>query len=90
MPTKHAQGQIAVVQEERFRLITDAGAGLLLTLAHSANVGPEQLCRYHEGRARVTVDYTGEPNMADGVAHGIWPLEFWNLEGDELCRSARE
>jgi hypothetical protein len=68
---KQARGTIAVVQEERFRLVTDAGAGLLLTLSHKANVTPEDLWRYHRERTHVAVDYSGEPNLANGVAHRV-------------------
>ena len=67
----HAAGHISVVQEERFRLITDEGAGLLLTLSHKANASPDDLCRYHEQKAHVRVDYDGEPNFASGIAHRV-------------------
>jgi hypothetical protein len=66
-----ASGKIAVVQEERFRLITDDGQGLLLTLSHSARATPEDLWAYHRRSAHVRVDYSGEPNMASGVATSV-------------------
>lgn len=69
---KHkAQGIITVVQEQRFRLITDAGQGLLLTLAHDASVDNNGLKHLHETLAHVDVEYEGEPNLQTGVAHSI-------------------
>ena len=38
-----AAGYITVVQEQRFRLVTDTGQGFLLTLAHNAPVGENDL-----------------------------------------------
>jgi hypothetical protein len=70
---KHATGRIAVVQEERFRLISDDGQGLLLTLSHKAQAGPEQMCRWHQQGTEVRVDYVGEPNLSDGVAMEVRP-----------------
>jgi hypothetical protein len=67
-PAKRVRGRISVVQEERFQLVTDDGAGMLLTLSHHANVGPEQLRDYHEQGTRVNVEYQGEPNFDSGVA----------------------
>ncbi len=66
-----AQGTIAVVQEERFRLITDTGQGLLLTLAHDAPLEDEDLQRFHKANQHVIVEYEGKPNLASGVAHSI-------------------
>lgn len=68
-----ASGTIAVVQEQRFRLITDEGQGLLLTLSHKARANPNDLWRYHREAAYVLVDYTGEPNMETGVATAVVP-----------------
>ncbi len=66
-----AQGTIAVVQEERFRLITDTGQGLLLTLAHDAPLDEQDLRRLHEANLHVVVEYEGKPNLDSGVAHSI-------------------
>ena len=70
---KHASGRIAVVQEERFRLIADDGPGLLLTLSHKSHATPERLCRYHEAGTRVQVEYVGQPNLSDGIAMEVRP-----------------
>jgi hypothetical protein len=66
-----ATGHISVVQEERFRLITDDGAGLLLTLSRKANASPDDLCKFHQANTRVRVEYEGEPNMPSGIARRV-------------------
>jgi hypothetical protein len=68
---KIAQGRILLVQESRFRLLTGDGRGLLLTLAHNANVDADDLHRFHREDALLAVHYTGEPNLASGVAHRV-------------------
>jgi hypothetical protein len=70
---KHASGHIAVVQEERFRLISDEGPGLLLTLSHKSSTSPGRLCRYHQAGTHVRVEYVGEPNLSDGIAEEVRP-----------------
>jgi hypothetical protein len=69
-----ATGAILVVQEQRFHLLTDSGQGLLLTLSHTAPVQIDDLCRWHATQLRVTVEYTGEPNLTSGVAYHVRPL----------------
>jgi hypothetical protein len=69
-----ATGSLIVVQEQRFRLLTDRGQGLLLTLAPTAPVQTEDLCRWYEAQMPVTVEYTGEPNLTSGIAHQVRPL----------------
>jgi hypothetical protein len=69
--THVAQGYIAVVQEQRFRLITDAGQGLLLTLAHDAPLDDKDLRHIHDANLHVVVEYEGEPNLDSGVAHSV-------------------
>jgi len=66
-----AQGTIAVVQEQRFRLITDAGQGLLLTLAHDAPLDDQDLRQLHDLNLHVVVEYEGEPNLDSGLAHSV-------------------
>ncbi len=70
-PTKTAHGYITIVQELRFRMMTDTGQSLLLTLANNANADYNDLCRLLEQHAHVAVGYTGEPNMASGIAHAV-------------------
>ena len=72
---KHiATGYITVVQEQRFRLVTDAGQGLLLTLAHDAPLDSNNLQHLHESETHVDVEYEGNPNLQTGVAHIISSL----------------
>ena len=71
---KTAHGYIIVVQEDRFRLMTDSGQGFLLTLAHDARTSAADLCRIQGTHAHVAITYTGEPNLASGIAHAIRAL----------------
>ena len=72
---KHiATGYITVVQEQRFRLVTDTGQGLLLTLAHDAPLDSNNLQHLHESETHVDVEYEGNPNLQTGVAHIISSL----------------
>jgi hypothetical protein len=66
-----SRGHIVLVQEGRFRLVTDDGQGLLLTLAHNANVDAQDLHRFQRERTSLEVHFTGEPNLVSGVAHDI-------------------
>ncbi len=73
--TKHvATGRIVSVQEERFRLMTDDGETLLLTLARFSHVSPHDLHRWQETSARLAVTYEGSPDLVSGVARSINPL----------------
>jgi hypothetical protein len=49
-----AAGRIGVVQEGRFRLLTDGGQGLLLTLGHDASIGDAELHELH-GRLKASI-----------------------------------
>jgi hypothetical protein len=66
-----AAGHIIAVQEQRFRLVTDAGQGLLLTLSHHAPVDENDLHLWHQTRAHVAVTYQGQPNLDSGIAHAV-------------------
>ena len=63
-------GQITTIQEQRFRLITRDGRGFLFTLADGAT---DNLRRSHALGLDVVVEYTGEPNVATGIAHAVRP-----------------
>jgi hypothetical protein len=65
--TRTARGNITIVQEQRFRLVTDDGRGLLLTLAYDAYAPNGDLQRLHDSNTRVIVEYTGEPNLESGA-----------------------
>jgi hypothetical protein len=71
---KIAIGYIILVQEQRFRLVTDAGRGLLLTLAHDARASASDLYRWHQANTRVKVAYEGEPNLESGVTRLVRPV----------------
>ncbi len=73
--TRVARGRLVVVQEQRLRLLTDDGRGLLLTLGRFARVTPDDLCRWEADGVRVRVEYTGEPNLLSGVARRVRPEE---------------
>ena len=66
--TQHASGHIILVQEQRFRLFTESGQGLLLTLSHKAPLGGEDLQRLRREHNLVQVVYEGAPDLATGVA----------------------
>ncbi len=69
MPT--VQGRIAIVQEQRFRLVTETGKAFLLTLAHNTPVSGADLALLHDSGALVRVTYTGEPNTASAAVQTI-------------------
>jgi hypothetical protein len=66
-------GYISVVQEQRFRLITQDGQGLLLTLARNAPLTGSDLSHWQADNVHVVVEYTGVPNLDTGVAHTVQP-----------------
>jgi hypothetical protein len=67
-------GHITLVQEQRFRLLTEAGQSFLLTLAHDAPLDADCLCDFLAARTRVVVEYQGEPGLVSGVAHSVRPV----------------
>ena len=69
--TRTARGRITLVQEQRFRLATDAGPSYLLVLAHDASQDAADLHRWLDAGTPVAVEYTGEPGLDSGVAHNI-------------------
>jgi hypothetical protein len=64
-------GHIVSVQEQRFRVQTETGQVYLLTLGRGARVDEAGLAELQRQRALVTVAYTGEPNLASGVAQDV-------------------
>ncbi len=64
-------GHIVSAQEERFRLMTDDGDTLLLTVPTFARFGPADLKRWHRQNAHLRVTYAGVPNLVSGVARSI-------------------
>ena len=72
MMARKISGQITIVQEQRFRLIADDGRGFLFTLADGASA-IENLSQWQATGVRVDVEYSGEANVATGVAHAVRP-----------------
>lgn len=70
---KQVSGRITVVQEQRFRLTTPQGRGLLFTLGTHATPTMGALSRYMEAQLPVTVEYSGDSTFADGIAHSVTP-----------------
>ena len=68
-------GYITVVQEERFRIVTDDGRGFLLTLARGADSTAPELERLRNEHARVRVTGSGDPGIASGLAHKVETLQ---------------
>jgi hypothetical protein len=78
-----AMGYITVVQEQRFRLLTNEGQGLLLTLAHHASLTGSDLRRLQTANVHVVVEYTSEPNLDSGVAHVVRPSTASRVVGED-------
>jgi hypothetical protein len=66
-----ARGHLTHVQEQRFRIATNGGSNLLLTLAHTAPLDSAELQQLVRDRTPVVVEYEGEPGLASGVAHEV-------------------
>src|SRR5437773_5256681 len=74
MPKLTLTGHISLVQEQRFRLITDDGRGFLFTLARKAQLQLSDLQRLQKSHVRVRLEYTGEANTKSGLAEAVQPL----------------
>ncbi len=68
---KRATGRIVVVQENRFRLVTEAGRAHLFILAHDAAVEAQDLPPLQREQTRVTVDYSDSPDRIAFIAHRL-------------------
>jgi hypothetical protein len=62
-------GTILVVQESRFRLLTQAGRGMHFVLAHDARLEPQDLPAL--AHRRVRVDYQPAPGLRAHIAHAL-------------------
>ena len=69
--TETITGRIIVVQETRFRLVTEDGRGFLFTLARNANVDTTELRRLHARDTPVRVSYEGVPGLDSCVAKRV-------------------
>lgn len=62
-----------MVQETRFRLLTDDGRGLVFLLAHDAPLEPQHLPALTH--RRVCVDYDDSPMLIAGIARDLYLME---------------
>jgi hypothetical protein len=76
-------GYITVVQEERFRIVTDDGRGFLLTLARGADSSAAELEQLRNAHVRVRVSASGNPNTASGLAHDIEMIQTNGHPGNQ-------
>ncbi len=79
---KTVRGRILFVQEGRFMLRDESGAGQLFVLSHRASVEAEQLPPLQHAQARVEVECEDEPKGMSAVAYAVRVLE------DELAAKA--
>lgn len=68
-----ATGTILMVQESRFRLLTDDGKGLAFVLSSSAPFEPQDLAPLAGRRARV--QYRAASGLLAGEAHDLTLLD---------------
>jgi hypothetical protein len=66
-------GTILLVQEGRFRLLTEDGRGLTFLLAHDAAIEPQDLPALTHRRVRV--EYEDSPNLVAGIVSGLVMLD---------------
>ena len=64
-------GTIQLVQESRFRLVTETGQSKLFVLSHAAALAPEDLPPLQRAQARVTVSFTPARGLYADIAHRI-------------------
>jgi hypothetical protein len=74
-----AIGTILVVQETRFRLLTDDGRGLVFLLAPDAPLEPQHLASLTF--RRVCVDYDDSPKLIAGIARDLYPVDERTASG---------
>ena len=66
-------GTVLLVQESRFRLLTDDGRGLTFLLAYDAPMEPQDLPPLTDRRVRV--DYEQAPKLVAGIARDLAVLD---------------
>lgn len=67
-------GTIALVVEDRFRLIDDLGRGYLFTLSRTAGRDPDELVRWADAGCKVHVVFRGAPDLG-AVAERVRPAD---------------
>lgn len=68
------RGRIVLVQEQSFRLITDDGRGVHLTLGVFAWPFPHRLKQLRDAGTEVEVEYDGVPGTTTATARLIRPV----------------
>ena len=76
---RSATGTILLVQESRFRLLTDDGRGLTFLLAHDAPLEPQDLPAL--ANRRVRVEYEDAPKLVAGIARDLLVLDAKEARG---------
>ena len=74
MKKKSVRGRIITVQEDRFRIKDMGGRNYLLTLAHDASAGIEDLENWRIQDTEVQVWFDGFPNLESGTARRVSPV----------------
>lgn len=69
--TKAARGKIVIVQEQAFRLLTEDGGALHLTLGVYGWPFPQNLVEFRDAGTVVEVEYDGEPGTTTATARVI-------------------
>ena len=64
-------GTVTIVQESRFQLTDDAGAGHLFTVGHACGTEPGQLALLQRHQSRISVTYKPAPNTIGNIALSI-------------------
>lgn len=65
------EGTVVLVQEGRFKLVTDGGRVMHFVLAHNAAIEPEDLPPLAQRQARLRVAYQRPDHLVAAVAHRL-------------------
>ena len=69
--TAQMSGYMAMVQESRFTLVNDEGAGHMFLLGHSSLAEPAQLAELQRRQARVRITYSKAPDLIALIARKV-------------------
>jgi hypothetical protein len=61
-------GHITLIQEQRFRLVSENGRGFIFTISRKSAVRLSDLQQVLKSHATIRVEYSGAPNTRSGVA----------------------
>jgi hypothetical protein len=75
-----ADGIITLVQEGRFKLVTDEDRVMHFVLAHNASIEPQDLPPLARAQTPVRVAYTRPKHLIAAIAHSLRTLEHKALE----------